>query len=270
MNKRAVSEYDRGLLYGDGIFETMRSYDGAIFRLEEHLDRLFGSADMVKIKMPLSKKELKRNIYAAIRKRRLKDASVRITVTRGEGSFRLSDECKKFDPTLIITARPFKGYPSRYYSCGITVDISAIRQNEFSPLSKIKSLSFLNYILGRMSARERGFDEAIFLNTNGYVAEAATSNIFAVKGKRIFTPSIDSGVIPGITRSCIIKIAQNIGMKVRERKIRAKELVSSDELFLTNSIAEVLPVVRVGRSRIGKGVPGKVTKLLHSCYRKML
>lgn len=269
MYKTKISVQDRGFLYGDGIFETMRSYDGRIFKLNEHIDRLFNAAKVIKIKIPATRSELKKDIRGFLKNSKLKDASLRITVTRGEGAFTLMGT-KDLKPTKIITAKKFKGYPEDLYLRGISARISSIRQDESSPLSGIKSLNFLNYIMARMDVQEKGFDEAILLNTKGYVAEAATSNIFLVKMGRLITPSPDSGILPGITRSQIIKIAKAREKKVSERAVTVGELLSADEVFLTNSLAEVLPVVKIGSIVIGEGKPGNVTKLLHAGYKKMI
>ncbi|MDD5428730.1 MAG: aminodeoxychorismate lyase [Candidatus Omnitrophica bacterium] len=268
MNNLKISAQDRGFLYGDGIFETMRVYDGKVFKLNEHIARLFAAAEVVNIKIPVSAAELKRELYRALKKNRSKDASLRVTVTRGEGPFTLTEE-KRPKPTIMITAKKFGGYPPAFYSRGIRAEISDIRQNEHSPLAGIKSLNFLNYILARMRARKGGFDEAIILNTAGFVAEAAASNIFLVKGKKILTPSLDSGALPGITRSLVMGIAKKLGLKAEERPISPKELYGAGEVFLTSSLAEVLPVTKIGRRNIGKGSPGAVTKLLHASYKKM-
>ncbi len=247
---------DRGLLYGDGIFETMRAYNGKVFKLNEHLSRLAAAARVMKIKLPYSRTEFEKRVYKILKTRRLKDAYIRITVTR-EGA-------------VFFIVRKFNGYPPRMYVYGIKVKISGIRQNEYSPLSRIKSLNFLDHILAKERAREEGFDDAILMNTKGYIAEGATANIFLVRRGGLVTPSLDSGILPGITRRAVIRLAVKLGIKVTEKKVLPGELESADEVFLTNSLAEVLPVVKIDRSGIGDGVPGKITKLLHSEYRKMI
>ena len=170
----------------------------------------------------------------------------------------------------MIIAKKYEGNPAQFYSRGISAKISDIRQNEYSPLSGVKSLNFLNYILARIRAQDEGFDEAILMNTKGHIAEAATSNIFLVKDGKLVTPSLDSGLLPGITRKAVIRIAEKLGIGVSERQICRKELPGSDEIFLTNSLSEILPVVKIGRALIGKGSPGDITKLLHAAYKRML
>ncbi len=264
-----VSIFDRGFLYGDGLFETMRCYDGKIFKLAEHISRLFRSSKVMKIKIRNSKAKFAKTIYRILKANRLKDAYVRLTITRGEGSFALI-RGKDAKPNVIITAKKFKGYPEAFYSRGISAKISDIRQDERSALSKIKSLNFLNHILARIRAQDDGFDEAILMNTKGHIAEAATSNIFLVKNGSILTPSLTSGILPGITRGSVIHIARKLGMRVTEKSVSSKELINADEVFLTNSLAELLSVIKINRIRIGDGKPGKVTKLLHAAYREMV
>ena len=264
-----ISAFDRGFLYGDGLFETMRSYDGNIFKLDEHLSRLFDSAKIIRIKMPYSKEKLKNLICKTLKEKRLKDAYIRITVTRGKSAFSLKQD-RRQKPNVMIIVKRYEGYPEAFYSRGITATISRIRQNEHSPLSKIKSLSFLNYILARIYAQDAGFDEAILLNTRGDIAEASTSNIFLVKRGRLVTPSLDSGILPGITRKRVIHIAKNMGITVEEKAVSYKDLAGANEVFFTSSLVELLPVVKIGRISIGSGKPGHITKLLHVSYRKMV
>jgi len=267
--KRSVSLLDRGFLYGDGLFETMRSYGGKVFKPCEHLSRLRRSAKVLNIKMPCSGTAAKKMIYEAIRSKRLNDAYIRLTLTRGEGAFSF-DGSVSSKPNLFLIVKAYKGYPARIYANGISAKISRIRQNEHSPLSGVKSLNFLNYILARDGARDEGFDEAILLNTEGNVAEAAVSNIFLVSKDILVTPSLNSGCLPGITREIVMRIAGEAGIKVKERIVRREELTDADEVFFTNSLAEILPVIKIGRVKIGSGRPGRITKLLHARYRKMI
>ena len=234
----------------------MRSYDGKIFKLDEHLSRLFSSAKIIKLDIPYSKTELRSALNKVLKINKLKDAYLRLTVTSGESA-----------PSIIIITKALEGYPERYYLRGVSAQISEVRQNEFSPLSGMKTLFFLPYMLARSRARDQGFDDAILLNTEGNVAEGATSNIFLVNNGTISTPSLDSGILPGITRGVIIKIAKSLNIKVKERRIYSKELIRSDEVFLTSSITQILPVVKIGRFRIGNGKPGNVTKLLQKVLK---
>jgi len=262
-----VSIFDRGFLYGDGVFETMRSYAGVIFRLEEHLDRLFDALSLLKIKAAYSKKYLTDAVYENLSVNGLKSANIRISVTRGEGILGIGYR-DEFVPNTVIVTKELREYPDWMYLKGISAKVVDVRQNEHSPVPKIKSLNFLNYILARQSAKEKGFDEAILMNTTNYIAEASTSNIFLVKRSRIITPSQDSGLLSGITRGVIIKIAKRLRLDIEEDKIPYVELLGADEVFLTNSLVEVLPVTKLDSKKVGKGIPGEITKLLHVSYQK--
>lgn len=266
-NVAKVPITDRGYLYGDGVFETMRSYAGTVFMLNEHVSRLSAALKTLQIGSPCSGKKMKELIYRSLAVNKLDSAYIRVAVTRGEGRFGITYK-DEFKPNLIIVAKPFEGYPAWMHEKGIKATVVDIRQNELSPLSRVKSLNFLPYILARFEAKEAGYDEAILLNTRGAVAEAATSNIFIVKNGQLVTPSLASGILPGITRQAIIAIARRLRIRVIERMVRPNELERADEVFLTNSIAEVIPVVRIGRRRVGTGLPGPFTRLLHLSYQK--
>ena len=268
MKDARVSVSDRAFLYGDGVFETMRSYAGEVFMLGAHLDRLFDSLKAVKIRPPFSKKYLASQVERCLKINRLQSAYIRLTVTRGEGKFGIGI-CPLLKPNVIIVTKGLDGYPPDLYKRGISVGISKVtRQNEYSPLSGVKSLNYLNYLSARIDAKARGYDEAVILNTKGCVAECPTSNIFLVKKGRLITPSVKSGVLPGITRDVVIGIAKSLRIKVEERAVRPGELITSDEVFLTNSIAEILPVTKIGSRKVGGGLPGEITKLLGISYQK--
>ena len=262
-----ISVYDRGFLYGDGVFETMRAYAGVIFRLDAHLDRLFGSLRLLNIKFPYTRQYLKKSICRTIQVNGLESAYVRLTVTRGQGSPGI--DCNgPFKATVIIAANRFIDCPGCSRARGVRVKTAATRQNEYSPLSGVKSMNFLQFILARSEARKGGFAEAILINTGGYVAEAACANIFLVKNGMILTPSLESGILPGIARRVVIDMAKALKLKVREKKILLQELMNADEVFLTNSLIEILPVTGIDLSKVGSGRPGEITKLLHISYQK--
>ncbi|HPM42909.1 MAG TPA: aminotransferase class IV [Candidatus Omnitrophota bacterium] len=259
---------DRGFLYGDGVFETMRSYAGVVFKLEHHLSRLYKGMASLMISEPCGIEKMKGLIYKSMKINTLKNAYIRVSVTRGEGRFGITYK-DKFVPNFLIVSKSFEGYPERMYKSGITAKIvSGLRQNEHSLISGIKTMNFLPYIMARLEAKRDGFDEAILLNTAGYVAEASTSNLFIVKNNAIITPSLDSGILPGITRNAVIAITRRVKIRLAERRLRKEELGAADEVFLTNSLAEVIPVVKIGSKRIGSGMPGDITKLLHISYQK--
>jgi len=261
-----ISIFDRSFLYGDAAFETMRSYAGVVFMLDEHLARLIGSLKILKIKHVYMKDYLKKSVYEVLNANKLKSAYLRLVVTRGEGRFGIG--CKDtFKPNLVIVARNFEGYPGRMFSKGINAKIIGVT-NEYSVLSKMKTANYLNYILARFDAQSAGSDEAILTNTRGFITEGATSNIFVVKNNGLITPSEASGILPGITRGVIIEIAKRLKISVKEKLLSRRELLGADEIFLTNSLAEVLPVTKVNSKRIGSGLVGDITKLLRISYQK--
>jgi len=268
MDKAAVSVSDRGYLYGDGVFETMRSYAGIVFKLDEHVDRLYGALKVVGIVPFYTKSYLKYAINKSLKINGLKSAYMRLSMTRGGDCFGL-DVKGALKPNTVIATKILDEYPERAYSRGINVKlIKLTRQDEYSPLSGIKSLNFLNHIIARLDAKRGNYGEGILMNTDGYIAEGTTSNIFLVKNGRLMTPSLDSGILPGITRSVIIDIAKRLKIGVREKRVTRAELRSADEAFLTNSIGEVLPVTRVDSKNVSDGMPGDITKLLHISYQK--
>ncbi|MDP2913152.1 MAG: aminotransferase class IV [Candidatus Omnitrophota bacterium] len=264
-----VSVFDRGFLYGDGVFETMRCYAGRVFRLDAHLSRLFASLEMIKMRPPYGKRCLKDAIYGCLEANALNGAYIRLQITRGKGIVGLFKRGPML-PTVVIMSKKFEDYTERMRKRGLSARVAGLRQNEYSPLSRIKSLSFLNHILARLSAQADGFDEAILMNTKGRIAEAATSNIFLTKKNTVITPGLDSGILPGITRGVVIEIAKALKLKVREKAVSYKEMISADEVFLTNSLAEVLPVTKVDSAKIGSGRPGSLTKLIHISYQKQV
>ncbi len=274
-----VSVFDRGFMYGDGLFETMRAYAGRVFKLDLHLARLFRSLDVVRIEHKYSKKYLHDAVYKTLKTNRLSSAYIKLAVTRGEGRlacrrsytvqagrFGISHE-DAFSPNIVITAKDFEGYPRWMLETGLSANITGV-QNEESVTSRIKTLNYLPYILARFDAKRKGFDEAILTNTKGCITEAATSNIFIVKDDKLITPSVASGILPGITRGVIIEIAKKLKMSVKDKLVSRRELLNADEIFLTNSLAEILPVTKVDSKRIGSGLVGLITKLLHISYQK--
>ncbi len=264
-----VSVFDRGFLYGDGVFESARSYGGIVFGLDAHLARLKNSLRIVRIKPTYSDKELKKAIYSLLETNHLGDAYIRVNITRGEGRFAIGQFEEKFTPKVIIFAKPFVPYPKRIYEKGISAKVAAVRVNEHSPVSRIKSLGFLNNILARLEARKAGCDEAILMNTKGHIAEAATSNIFISRGSMLMTPSPASGILPGVTRKVVMGLAKAAGLKPEEGSISYSELTGSEEVFLTNSLFEVLPVVKIDGRKIGSGRVGGKTALLAALYKKL-
>jgi branched-chain amino acid aminotransferase len=266
--KAMISIFDRSFLYGDAVFETMRGYAGVVFKLDPHISRLIGSLKILRIKHAYTKDYLKGAVYETLNGNKLKSIYVRIIVTRGEGRFGIGYK-DTFTPNLIIVAKDFEGYPEWMLSKGVSAKVIGV-SNEYSILSNIKTANYLNFILSRFNAQDAGFDEAILTNTKGQITEGATSNIFLIKSNSILTPSIESGVLPGITRSVVIDIAKKLKIPVKERAVSLRELLQADELFLTNSLAEVLPITKINSKKVGDGNVGQVTKLLHVSYQKQV
>lgn len=265
----SVSIIDRGFLYGDGIFETMRSYGGRIFRLDEHLGRLFHSADTIELLIPYSLDQLREAACKTIEINGVFDGYLRLAVSRGEGRPSL-DPTDCGAPTVVILAKDFIPYPSGRYKTGLKAVVSSVRRNEFSPISRIKSMNYLPNILAKLEAKARKVEEAVMLNTRSHVACATVGNIFLVKNGSLLTPSLDSGILPGITRSAILELAPSLGVEVVEKLISTSELMASDEAFLTNSLMEVMGLVEVDGALIGRGKPDPITLELHRAYRELV
>jgi len=263
----AVSALDRGFLYGDGLFETLRAYGGAPFLLDEHLARLNASAAELRISDGLDTRLIAHNLGELLRLNALDaaDAYIRITLTRGAHLGRLELE-PTARPTVSIAARPLRALPPAFYELGISAIIASIRQNADSPLPRHKTLNYLGNLLAKTEAHDREAHEAILLNTRGEVAEAASSNLFLVRGGRLLTPPLASNILPGITRAEVLHLAGQAGIPVGEQPILPAELQAADEVFLTNSIAELLPVRSIDGRAVGSGEPGPVTRTLHAAY----
>jgi len=262
-----VSVLDRGLLYGDGLFETMRAHAGRIFRLEQHINRLRQGADILGIHIPHTDEDLRTAVTEALVGNALSDASVRLAVTRGAGLGPVPGESEL---TVFIVAREFAPYDEELYQRGMTAITATETRNERSSLSQVKSANYLQSILARMEAARNGAHEAILLNTRGYVAEASTSNIFAVKNNTLTTPSLDSGVLPGITRAVVIDLAKQADLDVIERTMPPDDLLAADELFLTNSLMQIMPLTELDGQPIGSGRPGQVTRRMAEAYEELL
>lgn len=261
-----VSAFSRGFLYGEGVFETMRSYGGVIFRLDAHIKRLFNSARQVYLNIPYGKERLKELIYATLKKNFLKDTYVRVALWRKEEGFGL--DFKSRDTEILVVTQPLKKSLKGIHKKGIRATLSRkIRKNVASHISDIKSFNYLENIIARKRARLSGFEEVIFLNTSGFVSEASASNIFVVKNGVLATPPVKAGILSGITREVVIALAKRCVFDVFERNISARDLFNADEVFLTNSLSEIVPVVEVDRKRIGNGSAGEFTRLLAVLYR---
>jgi len=261
-----VSALDYGFLYGFGLFETMRAYEGQVFRLESHLSRLVRSAEL--LGLPVRVPELKDAVRDTIKANRLSDARIRITISTGEGEMPPDPAtCQK--PTVLVLAERYQPYPEEVYQRGFRAVISSIRRNSQSPLSRLKSANYLESILARQQARETGVDEAVCLNDKGLLAEASMSNIFLVSDGILRTPGEESGILPGITRGVILELALKLGIKALEEDIRPSELFQAQEVFLTNSLIEVMPLTEIEGKPIAPGRPGALSRRLLAAYRKL-
>jgi branched-chain amino acid aminotransferase group I len=268
-----LSPFDHGFLYGYGLFETMRAYNGHIFRLDSHLTRLRRSAESLGLTHSViasgAKQSLESACMATLEANRLKDARIRLTVSAGEGDM-TPDPGTCPSPTVLITARNLVPLPPEKYETGFKAVISFLRRNSQSPLSRLKSTCYMENILARTAARAIGYDEAIFLNEQGYLAEGSSTNIFLVSHGELITPCFESGVLPGITRDAVLEIARTSNIKATERWVQLNELIAAEEAFVTNSILELMPLVSVEGRPIGSGKPGKLTGDLLFAYRKLV
>lgn len=259
-----VSVYDRGFLYGDGIYETMRAYDGVVFMIEKHIDRLGCSGAFIKLDIP-DRQFIQDAVYETLAVNKLSDAYIRVTVSRGKGPLGLDPSLCK-ETTFVVIAEEFRQYPETYYREGTRLILAETRRNLIKALNpKIKSLNFLNNILAKIEAKDRGAYEAIMLNAEGFIAEGSVSNIFFVKDNILCTPSEDTGILNGITRETVISLADRNGIQVNEGMFYPSDLFNSTEVFFTNTTAEVMPVSQVDdiKYRIGE-----ITQTLHKLYKE--
>ena len=263
-----VSVFDHGLLYGDGIFEGTRAYNGRIFEFDAHIDRLYDSAKAIALDIPISKEEMKQAHIETLRKNQLTDAYIRTVVTRGVGDLGLDPrKCKR--PTVIIIADRISLYPQELYDQGLKIITVPTRRNlpeTVNPM--IKSLNYLNNILAKIEANLGGAAEAIMLNQEGYVAECTGDNIFVIKGQTLATPLVTFGALKGITRGRVMKLAKELGLEVVETALTRYDLYVADECFLTGTAAEVIPVVEVDGRKIGDGKPGTYSRQLKEAYHQ--
>jgi len=263
-----ISVFDHGFLYGDGVFEGIRAYDGKVFRLREHIDRLYDSARAINLEIPLSKEEFENIILETLRRNGLRDAYIRPIVSRGVGDLGLDPrKCKK--PTVIVITKPWGKLYGDLYSRGLKAVTVAVRRNSFDALPpNIKSLNYLNNVLAKIEANVKGGDEAIFLDRNGYVSEGSGDNIFVVKRGKITTPPAINN-LRGITREVVIEIIQRLGIPFCEANLGLYDLYTADEVFVTGTAAEVAPIVEIDGRVIGDGRPGKLTRRIMEEFEKV-
>jgi len=264
-----ISVFDHGLLYGDGIFEGIRAYNGRVFRLKEHIDRLFCSAKAILLKMPLSHGEIVRAVVETCRRNKIRDGYIRLLVTRGIGSLGLNPyRCK--NPSLIIIADKIQLYPAELYARGMEIVTVPTTRNLHSALNPaIKSLNYLNNILAKIEANNAGCEEAVMLNAEGFVSECTGDNIFIVKAGQMLTPPLSAGALYGITRGVVIELAREDGLTVSEPNLTRYDLFNADECFLTGTGAELIPIVKIDGRVIGAGKPGPITRRLVDKYHAL-
>lgn len=265
-----VSIYDRGFLYGDSVFETIRAYNCHIFKFQEHIQRLYNSLKDIGMTMPVSPNMIYKAIKLLLQYNQIKDAYIRVTITRGEAPIGLNTSlCSQ--PTVLIVVEPLRGYPQQWYLNGISlVTVSQRKIPEFCIPSTLKSSNYLVNILAKKEALSKGAQDALLLNLEGYVAESTTSNIFLIKDKSLLTPALSSGILGGITRQTVLELAENRRMDITQRHILPEEIFRADECFLTSTIMEIMPVIYCDGTQINKGQPGKITRLLMKDYKKMV
>jgi len=265
-----ISVYDHGLLYGDGVFEGIRAYNGVVFKLREHIDRLYRSARVIMLEIPLTKEEMINAVLETLRKNNLHDAYIRLIVTRGVGDLGLDPrKCPK--PTVIIITDIIKLHSKEAKERGIRALIVWVKRDPVDATShEVKSLNYMNSILGKIEANVAGFDEAICLDKNGHISEGIAENIFIVKNGKIITPPTSTGALVGITRDVIMKLAEKLGYKAVEANITPTDLFTADEAFFTGTAAEVVPIVEVNKRKIGDGKPGPITKRLMQEFEKIV
>lgn len=263
-----VSVFDHGLLYGDGVFEGIRLYDGCVFKLDEHLERLEHSAKAILLDIPLSREELSEAVCETCRKNELQNGYIRLIVTRGPGHLGLTpDGCGP--PNVIIIADEIQLYPEEFYENGLKIISVATRRINASALPPaVKSLNYLNNILAKIEAKRVGFQEALMLNDKGEVAECTGDNVFILSKGVLFTPPLDAGSLRGITRATVLDLADELEVPYREQALTRYDLWTADECFLTGTAAEVIPCVEVDHRPIGNGQPGEMTRRFITSFRE--
>ncbi|HWA97702.1 MAG TPA: branched-chain-amino-acid transaminase [Pirellulales bacterium] len=265
-----ISVYDHGLLYGDGVFEGLRSYGGRVFRLDQHLRRLWESAKAIHLEIPYTRDAVAAAVNDTLKANGIADGYIRLVVTRGAGSLGL-DPNKCSDPQVIIITDHISLYPAELYERGLEiVTVSVVRNHSAALSPRIKSLNYLNNILAKIEGLQAGCSEALMLNTRGEVAECTGDNIFLVRGRTLLTPPIDAGILEGVTREAVMELARSAGLEVREIALTKHDVYIADECFLTGTAAEVIPVIKVDSRTIGTGAPGAVTRDLIRRFHELV
>ena len=264
-----ISVFDHGLLYGDGVFEGLRSYRGKVFRLAEHIRRLYESAKAIWLEIPMSPDEMSDAVNKAVHVNEIDDGYIRLVVTRGAGTLGL-DPNRCSNPQVIIIADAISLYPPELYQKGLEIITVSVQRNHPAALSpRIKSLNYLNNILAKIEGIQAGCIEALMLNHKGEVAECTGDNVFLVRQGVLQTPPLEAGILEGVTRDAVIEVATEAGIEVRQLPLTKHDVYIADECFLTGTAAEIVPVVRVDNRVIGTGKPGPVTRDLEKRFKKL-
>jgi branched-chain amino acid aminotransferase len=264
-----ISVFDHGLLYGDGVFEGLRSYGGKVFRLKEHVKRLYESSKAIWLEIPISPEEMSDAVNEAVRVNKIEDGYVRLVVTRGAGTLGL-DPNRCSNPQVIIIADVISLYPKELYEKGLEIITVSVQRNHPAALSpRIKSLNYLNNILAKIEGLQAGCIEALMLNQKGEVAECTGDNVFLVRNGVLLTPPLEAGILAGVTRDAVIEIAQDAEIEVRQEPLTKHDVYIADECFLTGTAAEIVPVVKVDSRTIGTGKPGPMTRDLEKRFKKL-
>jgi branched-chain amino acid aminotransferase len=264
-----VSVFDHGLLYGDGVFEGIRAYNGRVFKLKEHIDRLYYSAKAILLTIPISPEQMSKAVVDSCRRNGIRDGYIRLVVTRGVGTLGLNpNRCK--NPSVIVIADKIQLYPKEMYDRGMEIVTVATTRNLHNAVNPaIKSLNYLNNILAKIEANIAGVEEAIMLNSQGYVSECTGDNIFIIKGNELLTPPLSAGALYGITRGTVMDLAREAGLKVSEPNLTRYDVYNADECFLTGTGAEIIPVTKIDGRVIGSGKPGETTRKLVKEYHAL-
>lgn len=269
-SKAVVSVFDHGLLYGDGIFEGIRAYNGNVFRLVDHVDRLYDSAKSIRLKIPLTKHELTEAVLETIRKNQLRDAYIRLVITRGVGDLGVDPALCK-EATVFIITEPMASILGPREPKVVKMMVSSYRRDSVDATShEIKSLNYMNSILAKIEANSAGADDAVLLDHRGFVSEGSVTNVFIVKDGRIATPSSAAGILHGITRERVIRLCSDLGMDVAKRDITPFELTTADEIFLVGTKSEILAVDSISGIKVGSGGVGPITKRLYQEFSRVV
>ncbi len=266
IDKACISVTDSGFLYGAGLFETMRSHNGVVFALKDHLDRLFASADVLSINNPYDREYITEAITKLLHSNKLTDARLRLTLTNGP----MTESEEKLKSTLLITAAKFRSYPPEYYKKGVMVVLCPFKQNPIDPASGRKTTSYFSRMIALNLAHQKRAAEAIWFTLDNRLAEGCISNVFLVKDSVLYTPPINTPVLPGVARKTVCRLALEDSIKLTEKDLSIDDILGADEIFMTNVIMQVMPITKVEKHTVGDGQVGPITKKLHKSFEELV